>query len=59
MIFEIDTPPQAYRGLAGVDYLRLGLIRLRRRRLLCEAAPSSYARSVFPLLAGLRETAAQ
>ncbi|MDT0411012.1 MULTISPECIES: hypothetical protein [Streptomyces] len=28
LIFEIDTPPQAYRGLAGVDYLRLGLIHL-------------------------------
>jgi hypothetical protein len=29
LIFEIDTPPQAYRGLAGVDYLRLGMIHLR------------------------------
>ncbi|MFJ9720848.1 hypothetical protein ACIRPQ_33765, partial [Streptomyces sp. NPDC101213] len=29
LIFEIDTPPQAYRGLAGVDYLRLGLIHLQ------------------------------
>jgi len=29
LIFEIDTPPQVYRGLAGVDYLRLGLIHLR------------------------------
>nr|EIF91388.1 hypothetical protein [Streptomyces tsukubensis NRRL18488] len=28
LIFEIDMPPQAYRGLAGVDYLRLGLIHL-------------------------------
>ncbi|MGI5436096.1 hypothetical protein ACQEV4_00905 [Streptomyces shenzhenensis] len=29
LIFEIDMPPQAYRGLAGVDYLRLGLIHLQ------------------------------
>lgn len=29
LIFEIDVPPQAYRGLAGVDYLRLGSIHLR------------------------------
>ncbi|AXI78958.1 hypothetical protein [Peterkaempfera bronchialis] len=29
LIFEITTPPQAYRGLAGVDYLRLGSIHLR------------------------------
>ncbi|MFD8379074.1 hypothetical protein ACFV2X_11130 [Streptomyces sp. NPDC059679] len=29
LIFEIDTPPEAYRGLAGVDYLRLGLIHLK------------------------------
>lgn len=29
LIFEINTPPQAYQGLAGVDYLRLGLIHLR------------------------------
>ncbi|MFI1964037.1 hypothetical protein ACH429_07855 [Streptomyces pathocidini] len=29
LIFEINTPPQAYRGLAGVDYLRLGLIHLQ------------------------------
>lgn len=34
LIFEIDTPPQAYRGLAGVDYLRLGLIHLRIYRHL-------------------------
>jgi hypothetical protein len=29
MIFEINAPPQAYRGLAAVDYLRLGLIHLQ------------------------------
>ncbi|MER6302211.1 hypothetical protein ABT247_21985 [Kitasatospora sp. NPDC001539] len=29
LIFEITTPPQAYRGLAGVDYLRLGSIHLQ------------------------------
>lgn len=29
LIFEITAPPQAYRGLAGVDYLRLGLIHLQ------------------------------
>ncbi|MFD7547537.1 hypothetical protein [Streptomyces sp. NPDC059816] len=29
LIFQIDPPPQAYQGLAGVDYLRLGLIHLR------------------------------
>lgn len=34
LIFEIDVPPQAYRGLAGVDYLRLGLIHLRIYRHL-------------------------
>ncbi|MFE4175083.1 hypothetical protein ACFRR7_24055 [Streptomyces sp. NPDC056909] len=28
LIFEISVPPQAYRGLAGVDYLRLGAIHL-------------------------------
>ncbi|MEU5159122.1 hypothetical protein AB0G74_05855 [Streptomyces sp. NPDC020875] len=28
LVFEIDVPPHAYRGLAGVDYLRLGLIHL-------------------------------
>jgi hypothetical protein len=29
LIFEVQLPPQAYRGLAGVDYLRLGSIHLR------------------------------
>ncbi|WST23299.1 hypothetical protein OG264_18415 [Streptomyces xanthophaeus] len=29
LIFEINLPPQAYRGLAGVDYLRLGSIHLQ------------------------------
>lgn len=29
LIFEVDVPPHAYRGLAGVDYLRLGSIHLR------------------------------
>ncbi|GAA2266802.1 hypothetical protein GCM10010430_59860 [Kitasatospora cystarginea] len=29
LIFEITTPSQAYRGLAGVDYLRLGSIHLQ------------------------------
>ncbi|WP_184578798.1 hypothetical protein [Streptomyces zagrosensis] len=29
LIFEIDIPPQAYRGLAGIDYLRLGQIHLQ------------------------------
>jgi hypothetical protein len=29
LIFEITAPPQAYRGLAGVDYLRLGSIHLQ------------------------------
>ncbi|BAU83537.1 hypothetical protein SLA_2614 [Streptomyces laurentii] len=29
LIFEIALPPQAYRGLAGVDYLRLGAIHLQ------------------------------
>ncbi|MGW6736277.1 hypothetical protein [Streptomyces sp. NPDC055013] len=28
LLFEIDVPRQAYRGLAGVDYLRLGAIHL-------------------------------
>lgn len=28
LIFEIDRPRRAYRGLAGVDYLRLGAIHL-------------------------------
>ncbi|AJE87513.1 hypothetical protein SLNWT_7137 [Streptomyces albus] len=28
LIFEIDRPQRAYRGLAGVDYLRLGSIHL-------------------------------
>ncbi|MFE6273516.1 hypothetical protein ACFVQ9_32560 [Streptomyces goshikiensis] len=29
LIFEVTLPPQAYRGLAGVDYLRLGSIHLQ------------------------------
>ncbi|MFB7338547.1 hypothetical protein ACFCZ6_00630 [Streptomyces hydrogenans] len=29
LIFEVSLPPQAYRGLAGVDYLRLGSIHLQ------------------------------
>ena len=29
LIFELEVPPQAYRGLAGVDYLRLGNIHLQ------------------------------
>ncbi|MFC4035865.1 hypothetical protein ACFO3J_31000 [Streptomyces polygonati] len=29
LIFEIHLPDQAYRGLAGIDYLRLGSIHLR------------------------------
>ncbi|WP_225846376.1 hypothetical protein [Streptomyces sp. HPF1205] len=29
LIFEITLPAQAYRGLAGIDYLRLGSIHLR------------------------------
>ncbi|MFJ4738194.1 hypothetical protein [Streptomyces sp. NPDC088775] len=29
LIFEINLPPQVYRGLAGVDYLRLGSIHLQ------------------------------
>ncbi|MCY0923005.1 hypothetical protein OS965_33505 [Streptomyces sp. H27-G5] len=29
LIIEIDTPPESYRGLAGIDYLRLGLIHLQ------------------------------
>jgi hypothetical protein len=29
LIFEVQLPAQAYRGLAGVDYLRLGSIHLR------------------------------
>ncbi|MFJ8040497.1 hypothetical protein ACIRBX_08340 [Kitasatospora sp. NPDC096147] len=28
LVFELDLPPQAYQGLAGVDYLRLGSIHL-------------------------------
>lgn len=28
LLFEVDVPRQAYRGLAGVDYLRLGAIHL-------------------------------
>lgn len=28
LIFEVDMPPQAYCGLVGVDYLRLGAIHL-------------------------------
>ncbi|MGP3951830.1 hypothetical protein [Streptomyces sp. 7N604] len=29
LIFEVSLPPQAYRGLVGVDYLRLGSIHLQ------------------------------
>ncbi|WP_042419691.1 hypothetical protein [Streptacidiphilus anmyonensis] len=28
LIFELNLPPQAYQGLAGIDYLRLGSIHL-------------------------------
>jgi len=34
LVFEIDVPHQAYRGLAGIDYLRLGAIHLRIYSLL-------------------------
>ncbi|MDT3398556.1 hypothetical protein RKE29_18200 [Streptomyces sp. B1866] len=34
LIFEVNLPPQAYRGLAGVDYLRLGSIHLEIYRRL-------------------------
>ncbi|MCE7080111.1 hypothetical protein [Streptomyces sp. ST2-7A] len=29
LIFEVDAPSHAYRGLAGIDYLRLGIIHLQ------------------------------